>query len=201
MNLSDLQVDSALSYAVALVFPALDAVLPLVPSETAIVGLGVTTAGSTDPRILLLILLAAIGAFLGDNLCYLIGRRFGPWVEKKFFSSPKGVARKTWAERTLEHFGARLIVVCRFIPGGRTAVTLTCGVIHFPRRQFVPATAVAGAIWATYAFLIGRLGGRVFENKPWAGLLLALGLALAVSLIIEGIRWLVGRRKPSRTGP
>jgi membrane-associated protein len=201
VNLSDLQVDSALSYAVALVFPALDAVFPVIPSETAIVGLGVTTAGSTDPRILLLILLAAIGAFLGDNLCYIIGRRFGPWVDKKFFSSEKGAARKAWAERTLEHFGARLIVVCRFIPGGRTAVMLTCGVIHFPRRQFVPATAIAGAIWATYCFLIGRLGGKVFQNKEWAGLLLALGLALAVSLIVELIRWVAARRKPSENEP
>ena len=83
----------------ALVFPALDAVVPVVPSETAIVGLGVTTAGSTDPRILLLILLAATGAFLGDNLCYVSGRRFGPWVDGKLFSSEKGVAGKRGPKR------------------------------------------------------------------------------------------------------
>ena len=63
----------------------------------------------------------------------------------------------------------QLIIVCRFIPGGRTAVTLTCGLISYDRRKFVTATAVAAVIWALYAFFIGRLGGKAFEDKPWAG--------------------------------
>jgi len=58
----------ALSYAVAFVVPALDAVVPVLPSETAIVALGVATAGSVDPRIAVLLLLAAAGACAGDNL-------------------------------------------------------------------------------------------------------------------------------------
>jgi membrane-associated protein len=48
---------------------------------------------------------------------------------------------------------------------------------------------VAAIVWASYAFFLGRLGGEVFEDRPWVGLLLALGLGLAVSLLIE-----VGRR-------
>ncbi|HVC68757.1 MAG TPA: DedA family protein [Acidimicrobiales bacterium] len=198
VNLSDLQIDSTASYMLAFFLPAFDAVIPVLPSETAIVALGVTTAGSADPRIVILIALAAAGAFVGDNLCYLIGRRFGPWVNRKVFSSGRGVERKAWAERTLERFGARLIVVCRFIPGGRTAVMLTCGVVHFPRRRFIPATAVAGVIWASYAFFMGRLGGKAFQNHPWQGLLLALGLALTVTLLIEVVRLVVSRRR--RTG-
>jgi membrane-associated protein len=193
-NLSDLQVNSAYSYALAFSLPAFDAVFPVLPSETAIVALGVATAGSADPRIFVLVALAAAGAFAGDNLCYLIGHRFSPWVERKFFSSDKGRERRSWAERTLERFGARLIVACRFIPGGRTAVMLTCGVIRFPRRRFVPATAVAGVIWASYAFLIGRLGGKVFKDNEWAGLLVALGLVLLVTLAVELIRWVAGHR-------
>ncbi len=75
---TSLQADSLLSYAIAVAMPALDAVFPVVPSETAIIALGVATAGSADPRIALLVACAALGAFLGDNLSYLIGRRFGP---------------------------------------------------------------------------------------------------------------------------
>ncbi|HUY20797.1 MAG TPA: DedA family protein [Acidimicrobiales bacterium] len=193
--LSDLQVDAALSYLVAFLVPTLDAVFPVLPSETAIVALGVATAGSIDPRIAVLVALAAGGAFLGDNLCYLIGRHYGPWANRTFFSSARGAERRAWAERTLERFGARLIIVCRFVPGGRTAVTFTCGAIGYPRRQFVPATATAGVIWATYAFFIGRLGGKAFAGKPWAGFLLALGLALVVSIAIELARRVVGWRR------
>jgi membrane protein DedA with SNARE-associated domain len=183
--LASLQVDSLLSYAVAIVFPALDAVLPVLPSETIIITLGVVTAGSADPRIALLVAFAAAGAFLGDNLCYVLGRRFAPWIERRFFQSEKGAKQRAWAERSLERYGIPLIVACRFIPGGRTAVMLCCGIVRYDRRRFIIATAIAGAIWASYAFFIGRLGGKAFEDKPWAGLLLAFGGTLAISGLIE----------------
>ena len=186
--LETLQVDSVLSYLIALVIPALDAIFPVLPSETAVITLGVTTAGSTDPRIALLVACAAAGAFLGDNLCYLLGRRFGPAVERRFFAGPKGVRTREWAERSLDRYGPQLIIVCRFIPGGRTAVTLTCGLVRYQRRRFVAATAVAAVIWALYAFLIGRIGGRAFEHNIWAGLAVAFGASIALSGVIELIR-------------
>jgi membrane-associated protein len=192
--LAHLQVDSVLSYVIALLMPLLDAVFPVLPSETAIIALGVATAGSTDPRIALLIACAAAGAFLGDNLCYALGRRFGPLVERRFFTQPKGKRTREWAERSLARFGMQLIIVCRFIPGGRTAVTLTCGLTGYPRRRFVVSTAIAAVIWALYAFLIGRLGGQAFADRPWAGLLIAFGGTMAVSLLVEGVRRLrIGR--------
>jgi len=193
-----LRVDSLLSYLIAILAPALDAILPVIPSETAVITLGVATAGSADPRIALLVLCAAFGAFLGDNLCYLLGRWFSPWIERCFFHSEKGRQRRDWAERSLQRYGMPLIIVCRFIPGGRTAVMLCCGIVRYDRRRFIIATAIAGLIWASYSFFIGRLGGKAFEDKPWAGLLLALGLTLTVSVIIEGVRRIRSRRAEIR---
>ena len=80
--LTSLQVDAAVSYLIAIIIPALDAIIPVLPSETAVIALGVATAGSADPRIALLVAAAAAGAFLGDNLSYLIGRRFGPAADE-----------------------------------------------------------------------------------------------------------------------
>ena len=193
VSLSDLQVDSGLSYLIAFTVPALDAIVPVLPSETAIVALGVATAGSVDPRIGLLVAIAAFGAFVGDNLSYLIGARCGPLVERVFFSGDSGARRRAWAERTLATRGAGLILVCRFIPGGRTAVTLSCGLIGYPRRRFVFATAIAAIIWALYAFLLGRLGGRVFEDRPWLGFLVAFGVTLVITGLIEAGRRIRGR--------
>ena len=179
--LTSLQVGSPISYAIAVVIPALDAILPVLPSETAVIALGVATAGSTDPRMALLVACAAAGAFLGDNLCYVLGCRFGPRAERRFFSTQKGARRRAWAEHALQRFGMQVIIVCRFIPGGRTAVTLSCGLIGYPRRRFITATAIAGIIWALYAFFIGRLGGKAFEDKPWAGFLVAFGITIVIS--------------------
>lgn len=194
---SQLDVTSLTSYLVAFLLPLLDALLPIVPSETAIITLGVATAGSADPRIGVLIALATAGAWCGDNFNYLLGRWFGPWVVRRFLSGERGTKQRAWAERSLDHYGVRLIIACRFIPGGRTAVTLTCGLIGYNHRLFMSATAVAAAVWSSYAFFIGRLGGKAFEDKPWAGLLLALGVVLFVSGLVEAFRRLRGRRKPS----
>lgn len=201
-GLAQLDVGSALSYLVAVLVPALDALIPVLPSETAVIALGVATAGSADPRIGVLVGLAALGAFAGDNAAYLLGRRYGPAVGKRVFAGERGERRRAWAGRSLSRFGVRLIIVCRFIPGGRTAVTLTCGVTNYPRRRFVPATAAAGILWASYAFFLGRLGGRAFEDRPWIGLSLALGVALALSLLIELTRraWHWYRNSRYRSG-
>jgi membrane-associated protein len=197
-GLSALQVGSPLSYLLAFGIPALDAVVPVLPSETVIVALGVATAGSADPRIAILVALAAAGACAGDNLGYFLGWRFSPWVSRHFFSGDKGARRREWAQQTLDRRGALLIVACRFIPGGRTAVTLTCGVTHFPRRTFLYATAFAGVIWATYAFFVGRLGGKAFEHKQWLSLVVALAGVTAVSLIVEVVRRVLSWRKSRR---
>jgi membrane-associated protein len=194
ISLGHLAVTAPLSYLVAFWLPALDAVLPVLPSETAVITLGVATAGSADPRIAVLVFLAAIGAFAGDNLAYWIGRRFGPVAERRLFAGERGRRRLDWARQKLDIFGVRLIIACRFIPGGRTAVTLTCGVIGYPPRRFVAATAFAAAVWASYAFLLGRLGGSAFEDRPWAGFLIALGAAMAVSALVEVLRRVVSRR-------
>lgn len=192
---ASLQVDSALSYLLAFIIPALDAIFPALPGETVVIALGVATAGSVDPRIGLLVGCAAAGAFIGDNVCYLLGRRFGPAVQRRFFTTPKGAKAREWAERSLRRYGPQLIVVCRFIPGGRTAVTLTCGLIGYPRRRFVIATAVAAVIWALYAFFVGRIGGQAFEDNQWAGLAIAFGASIAISVAVEAVRRLLARRR------
>jgi membrane-associated protein len=183
-----LDVGSAVSYVVAVLVPALDALIPVLPGETAVITLGVATAGSADPRIGPLVALAAFGAFLGDNAAYLVGSRFGPAVDRRLLAGERGARRRAWARRSLDRFGMRIIIGCRFVPGGRTAVTLTCGLTGYPRHRFCAATACAGVVWASYAFFLGRLGGKAFEHQPWIGLLLALGLALAVSVLIEVAR-------------
>jgi membrane protein DedA with SNARE-associated domain len=109
-----------------------------------------------------------------------------------------GARRLARIQNSLDRFGARLILVCRFIPGGRTGVTVTCGLVGYRRKRFVAATAFAAVVWASYAFFLGRLGGKAFADRPWAGLLLALGAALVVSGIVEGIRWVLSRRRQRR---
>jgi membrane-associated protein len=138
---------------------------------------------------------AGAGAVAGDNIAYLIGWRFGEPVSKRYFASPKARGRLAWARHQLSERGGQLILVARFIPGGRTVVTVSAGMLRFPWPRFVVFDAAAGVVWALYAALLGYFGGRAFEHAAWKGLLLALGIAFAVAGGIELARWALKRRR------
>ena len=179
------------AYVVVFMFAFLDAIIPIVPSETAVVTAGVV-AGNGDLNLMLVVAAAATGAFLGDNCAYLIGRTFGHRATERF-SGEKGKRRFRWAEEQLDERGGELIAVARFIPGGRTAVTLSAGTLGYPWRRFVVFDAVAALAWALYSALLGYYGGKTFESF-W-GLVLALFTAFAIAGGIELTRWLLKRRR------
>jgi len=190
---------SAWTYAVVFLLAVFDAVLPVVPSETAVITAGVVAAGG-DLSVGLVILAAATGAFAGDNLAYAVGRRFGARVTGRLFAGAKATRRIDWARRSLDERGGELIAVARFIPGGRTAVTLTAGLTQFPWRRFAAYDGGAAILWAGYGALLGYFGGRAFEQQAWKGLLLAFGVALAVTASVESVRWLLRRRRRTDRG-
>jgi membrane-associated protein len=183
------------AYAIVFVFAFLDALIPIVPSETAVITAGVVAAAG-DLSLAMIIPAAAAGAFLGDNSAYFIGRRFGSRATERFFSSERAKQRIEWADQQLRERGGELIAVGRFIPGGRTAVALSAGTLRFPWRRFVVFDAVAALGWAVYSALLGYYGGRTFEGG-W-GLLLALVTAFAVAGGIELTRWALRRRRERR---
>jgi len=186
---------SGWAYAILFLLAFLDAMVPVVPSETSVITAGVV-ASSGDLSVSLVVLAAAAGAFAGDNATYLLGRRYGTRIEARFFSGERGRKQIQWAERQLDERGGELIAVGRFIPGGRTAVTLSAGTLGYPWRRFALFDAGAALLWALYATLLGYFGGRAFEHAPWKGLLLALVVAFAVAGAIELTRWLLKRRRP-----
>jgi membrane protein DedA with SNARE-associated domain len=184
---------SGWAYAILFVLAFLDALIPIVPSETSVITAGVL-ASSGKLSLPLVGLFAATGAFAGDNTSYWIGRRFGPRIEKRFFNSEKARERVAWAHRQIEERGGELIVIARFIPGGRTVVTLSSGTLGYPWRRFVFFDAIAATTWALYASLLGYVGGHTFEAQPWKGLLLAFAIAFAVTGGVEVVRWYRKRR-------
>ena len=65
-------------------------------------------------------------------------------------------------------------------------------------RSFSFFDGIAALSWGTYSALIGYIGGEAFEESPWKGLALGLGIALTVTLSVELIRHF---RRPSTATP
>jgi membrane protein DedA with SNARE-associated domain len=189
---------SGWAYAILFALALLDALIPIVPSETSVITAGVV-ASQGDLNIMLVILFAAAGAFAGDNISYFLGDRYGRRINDRFFTSDKAQKRIGWGQRQVEERGGELIVIARFIPAGRTVVTLSAGTLGYPWRRFVLFDAIAASIWALYAALLGYVGGHAFEEQPWKGLLLAFAIALAVTGGVELFRWWKRRRQSSQT--
>lgn len=184
---------SAVTYPVVGFASAMDVLFPLIPSETIVITAAVLAAQG-ELLIWAIVPAVAVGAFIGDNLCYLLGRRIGDPIADRLFDDEKGQARLKWAEEALRRRGAILIGVGRFIPGGRTATTFAAGTLEMPYRQFVVADAVAASLWAVYVSMLGYLGGETFQDSLWLPLATSFVCAMAVGLAFEGWRRLQGRR-------
>jgi membrane-associated protein len=182
------------SYLVVFVIAMLDAFFPIVPSEATAIAAGVV-AGTGGLRVELVILAAALGAIAGDNISFAGGHFLGERLNQRFFQGEKAKKRVEWARKLLQERGGYLIVVARFIPGGRTVVTFTAGFVDgMPWHRFIRFDVLAGAIWGAYSVLLGYFGGRTFEEEPWKGLLLAFAIALVVTGAVELVRHLRGRQ-------
>ncbi len=193
-SLVDLASGSSWTYLLVFAIAMLDAFFPLVPSEATAITAGVI-AGTGDLRVELVIAAAALGAIAGDNISFAGGHFLGERIDRRFFRGEKARKRLDWARKTLDERGGYLIVIARFIPGGRTVTTFTAGFVEtFPWRRFIRWDALAGVIWGAYTVLLGYFGGKTFEQEPWKGLLLAFAIAAAVTVFVEVVRHARRRR-------
>jgi membrane protein DedA with SNARE-associated domain len=187
-GLIDLLTGSTWTYALLLGICAGDAVIPLLPSESALIVCGIQAARG-ELSLGWVIVFAALGALIGDNTSYAGGRWLGRPFARRFFSGERAQARLDWAQRFLKERGSYVLIVARFIPGGRTATTFTSGLVHlrWPTR-FFPYVLAAAWLWATFAALVGYLGGRTFRDQPVYAVLLAFGIAALVTGVVELVR-------------
>ena len=185
--------DSPLTYVLILVLVAVDVVLPVLPAE-AIVTTAAVIAGQGGLDIALVMIVAGLGAFVGDNVAYWIGRAAGrPLIERLLRGN---TGQLDSVARQFQRRGGTFVIVGRFVPGGRTVVAVGAGLVHFGWAQFLFYDVIAALIWAFQASLPGYVGGIVVQDKPWLALVIGLGL----SAILAGSLTLFQRWREARAG-
>lgn len=182
---------SPLLYPVLTALGGLDGIAPIIPSEIALITAGLFSRTGT-PVLLLVVLAYAAGVVLGDHLVYGLSRSvFGTRLLGRF---PRIGAAVDAGGRQLERRAGWVIVVSRFVPGGRVTTNIACGTTGLPLSRFSPASAVAALAWSGYYGGLGVFGGAAFLQKPMLGLL----AGLAVSSAIGGVVPLVKRLRVMR---
>jgi len=171
-------------YPVLFALVVVDAFLVIVPSEVSVVALGALWAATGAPPILAVAAVAAVGAIVGDSLCYAIGRGVGldrwPWQRGPRIAAAIERVRGVVITRT-----ATLIFTARYIPFARIAVNLTAGASGIRYRRFLPLSAAAGLGWAAWNLAIGAAGGAVFRDQPVLAVVVSIVVAIAVGALID----------------
>jgi membrane protein DedA with SNARE-associated domain len=180
--------------------------IPL-PGETALV-LAAMFAGATGLiDVKLVILLAAAGAILGDNLGFLAGRRFGlPLLLKYGHKLGLTDARIKLGQYLFDRHGAKIVFFGRFIALLRIFAAFLAGVNRYGWDQFLVYNAAGGIIWALIFGLGGFAFGEAFEHVagPLGKIMLGcalVGIALGWWLLHTYEEKLIARAVEAYPGP
>ena len=153
-----------------------------VPGETALVAAAVLAARGHFSIVAVLVL-AVVGAILGDNVGYWIGRKGGRRLARRF---PRLERLLPPAERFFERHGGKAVFFARFFAGLRVAGAWAAGIGKMPWWRFLVWNAAGGIGWGVgiglLAYYFGRAAGDAVGRYGLIGGAVVTGLALLIGL-------------------
>ena len=158
-------------------------VTPFLPGDSLLFAVGAVAAtGALDP--LSLCALLAVAAILGDTVNYAAGYWIGPIV---FHREDSRLLNKQHLERThrfYEKYGAKTIIIARFIPIIRTFAPFVAGIGRMTYARFLVYNVVGGAVWIIAFVYAGYFFGNIPLVKENFSLVI---LAIIVVSILPGV--------------
>ena len=187
-----INVSSGLGYALPAIIGLESMGVPS-PGETALV-LAAVLASQHQLNIVLVIVIGAASAILGDNIGYVLGRTLGRDVLVRRGPFHEHRARVIEAgDRYFKRHGAKTVFIGRWIALIRFATAWLAGINHMPFRVFFPWNAFGGITWAVTYGLVGYYGGNavahIFER---------VGIVAAIVLAVAGVAALIWWRVRER---
>ncbi|WP_354648346.1 DedA family protein [Klebsiella michiganensis] len=145
----------------------------------------------------LVVISVALGGMIGDQLLYLLGRRFGGRILRRFARQKKRIQK---AQRMIQRRPYLFVIGTRFMYGFRVIGPLLIGASRLPPKVFLPLNIVGAIIWALIFTTLGYLGGEAIgprlhhldaHMKHWIWLILAVVLVVAA-------HWWLKRREAKK---
>ena len=146
----------------------------------------------------LVLITVPLAAIAGDQVGYLIGRKAGPHIfnrpDSRFFQQE--YVDKSYA--FFEKYGARTIVLARFVPIVRTFAPVVAGVSRMRYRTFVTYNIIGGVLWGAGVTLLGYFLGQIeFVASNVEAIILVIITLSVLPIVFEVLR----ARQQHRSGP
>ena len=171
------------------------------PGDSLLFTAGFLASGPADmPESLHLSLpLVLVGCFFaavaGDQIGYIMGLRVGPAIfrrpDSRFFKQENVDKAQSFFDR----YGAKTIVLARFVPIVRTFAPIVAGVSRMKYRTFVTYNILGGALWAVGVTMLGYFLGQVEVVEQ--NLEIAILLVVAISFMPIAIELWRARKERS----
>lgn len=172
------------------------------PGDSLLFTTGLLTADGQYLRypLWLVCLLITLSAIAGDQVGYMFGRRVGPALFRRPNSRLFKQENLVKAHEFFEKYGARSIVLARFVPIVRTFTPIVAGVSNMRYRTFVIFNVVGGIIWGSGVTILGYFLGQIpFVKENIEAILVGIVAVSVLPIVIEMLRARMnGRRERDR---
>jgi membrane protein DedA with SNARE-associated domain len=156
--------------------------VPLPGETTLLLGGLAASQQETHLNVVLVIVVGAVAAILGDNVGFVIGKYGGRRLVMKLAHIGHVERSMAWGERFFERHGGKTVFAARWLPGLRIFGAWIAGMVHMPWWKFALWNAAGGICWATSVVLAGYFFGRSLNEIEKV-----LGVGGVVALVALGV--------------
>jgi membrane-associated protein len=161
-------------------------IIPFLPGDSLLFALGAMSARDIGINLPLMAVVLTLAAILGDAVNYWIGYRVGPAIfnrEKSRLFNKKHLLR---SQEFYEKYGAKTIVLARFVPIVRTFAPFVAGIGKMNYFRFAVYNVVGGAAWVCLCLLSGYwFGGLEFVKENFELVVVAIVLISVLPMAVE----------------
>lgn len=177
-----------------------DALIPFIPSDPVIATAASWSGITGSPHLWQVFAVASAGAIVGNNLCYLAGRRLSHRIQ---LVAPRSRFGRALAriKTLMARYGGATIILARYLPYARWVLTLLLGSIGYRWVLFFLFDTIGVIVWAGSLSVVSYLGGLLFHNAPLIGVVVGIVAGTSVGIGIQKVQrhWLEWRSEKRAT--
>ena len=154
------------------------------PGDSILFAAGLVAATRDDTNIVFLVTIIVIAAFLGDQVGYVLGRKYGrAYLEKR--SSPRIERMVKRSEDFYEKYGWSAVILARFYPWIRTFMPPIAGIGKMNYYKFLAANALGAFLWGVGITMLGYFAASIPVLKDSSRAIAAFFIILTIALTIR----------------